>query len=184
MEETSEISLPLSASVEGREEFVCRAYEEHRAEIYRHLVAIGLSVDAAQDLAQETFLSLFESLSKGHRIEKLRPWLFTVASRLAVRHLERVRGEPILDVPYVAELIGARSDAAADPEQSVLNGERTRALATAMQALSPQQRICLHLRAEGLRYREIADAISLSIPTVAEFLRRAINRLRSALDGK
>jgi RNA polymerase sigma-70 factor, ECF subfamily len=184
MEEISEVPLSLNIARERREEFVCRAYEEHRAAVYRHMVALGLDVEAAQDLTQETFISLFESLSKGHRIESLRPWLFAVASRIAVRHLERIRGEAILNAPDIAELMSSLADDAEGPERSLLNTERKRALASAMQGLSPQQRTCFHLRAEGLRYREIAEATSLSIPSVAEFLRRAIERLRRTLDGK
>ena len=84
----------------------------------------------------------------------------------------------------MADLVSARSDGSEGLDQSVLNTERKRALAAAMGTLSRQQRVCLHLRAEGLRYREIAEATSLSIPSVAEFLRRAITHLRSALDGQ
>ena len=149
MEETSDSVISLNLAVERRDELVCRAYEEHRLAVYRHMVAIGLDAGAAQDLTQETSLSLFESLSKGHRIERLRPWLFAVASRMAVRHLERARGEAISNVPDMAELISGLEG----PEQSVLTAERKRALAAAMQALSPQQRVCLHLRAEGRTHR-------------------------------
>ena len=184
MEDVSKVVVALNLSAEGREEFVCHAYEQHRVAIYRHMIAIGLDPNSAQDLTQETFLSLFESLSKGQRIQHLRSWLFSVASRLGVRHLEKLRGEAIVSVPDMADLISALVDEAEGPEQSALTAERKRALATAMQTLSPQQRVCLHLRAEGLRYREIAEATALSIPSVAEFLRRAITRLRSVLDGK
>jgi RNA polymerase sigma-70 factor (ECF subfamily) len=184
MEDVSDVVISLNISAEGREEFVCRAYEEHRGAIYRHMIALGLDPCSAQDLTQETFLSLFESLSKAQRIQRLRPWLFAVASRLGVKHLEKLRGEAILNAPDMAVIISALADEGKGPEQSALFAERKRALAAAMQALSPQQRVCLHLRAEGLRYREIAEAASLSIPSVAEFLRRAITRLRSVLDGK
>ena len=51
----------------------------------------------------------------------------------------------------------------------------------AAETLSPQQRQCLHLRAEGLRYQEIADTIGVSVSTVSEFLKRAIVRLRKAV---
>jgi len=179
----SVISLNLLA--ERRDESVCRAYEENRSAVYRDMIAIGLDAGTAQNLTQETFLSLFESLSKAQRIERLRPRLVAAASRIAVRHLERrLLGEAILNVPDVAELISGLEDREEGPEQSSLSAERKHALAAAMQALSPQQGVCLHLRAEGPRYREIAEATSLSVRSVAEFLRRAINRLRSVLDGK
>jgi RNA polymerase sigma-70 factor (ECF subfamily) len=107
-------------------------------------------------------------------LKKLRPWLFAVASRIAVRQLQRERSNVVLEVPDITELLSAQVDGTDDPEQSVLNIEKRRKLAAAMQSLSAQQRVCLHLRAEGLRYREIAKVTSLSIPSVAEFVRRAI----------
>jgi RNA polymerase sigma-70 factor (ECF subfamily) len=51
-------------------------------------------------------------------------------------------------------------------------------LRQALEMLSPQQRQCLFLRCEGLRYREIAEVLEISVGTVSEFLRRAINHLR------
>jgi RNA polymerase sigma-70 factor (ECF subfamily) len=59
--------------------------------------------------------------------------------------------------------------------------ERLLRMHRAVKSLSPQQRQCLHLRAEGLRYREIADATGVTISTVAEFLRRAVARLKRAV---
>jgi DNA-directed RNA polymerase specialized sigma24 family protein len=120
MEDIFEGGISLNLSVERREDFVCRAYEEHRSAVYRHMVALGLDTEAAQDFTQETFLSLFESLCKGQRIDRLRPWLFAVASRIAVRHLERLRGEAILKVPDMAELISAVADSSDGPEKSLL----------------------------------------------------------------
>ena len=102
MEDVSKVVVALNLSAEGSEEFVCHAYEQHRAAIYRHMIAIGLDPNSAQDLTQEAFLSLFESLSKGQRIQHLRSWLFSVASRLAVRLLEKRRGEALVSVPDMA----------------------------------------------------------------------------------
>jgi RNA polymerase sigma-70 factor (ECF subfamily) len=49
-----------------------------------------------------------------------------------------------------------------------------------VQNLSEQQQRCLHLRLEGLRYPEIGAVLGISASAVAEFLRRAIARLRKA----
>jgi RNA polymerase sigma-70 factor (ECF subfamily) len=56
-------------------------------------------------------------------------------------------------------------------------------LSRAIGELSPQQKNCLHLRAQGLRYREIAETIGISTSAVGEFLRRAVTRLKEAMDG-
>jgi RNA polymerase sigma-70 factor (ECF subfamily) len=44
-------------------------------------------------------------------------------------------------------------------------------------SLTALQRECLHLRAEGLRYREIAELMGISISTVADAVRRASLKL-------
>jgi len=63
------------------------------------------------------------------------------------------------------------------PELFVIGKERTRQLADAIAGLSKQQRACLHLRAEGLRYREIAAVLEISAWTVCTHLRRIFAKL-------
>ena len=46
----------------------------------------------------------------------------------------------------------------------------------AMRELSPQQRECLALRAEGFRYREIAQILAISPSVVAQSLKRGITK--------
>jgi RNA polymerase sigma-70 factor (ECF subfamily) len=50
-----------------------------------------------------------------------------------------------------------------------------------MQELSPAQRSCLVLRAQGLKYREVAEALNLSVSTVAENVQRGLERLKELL---
>ena len=52
--------------------------------------------------------------------------------------------------------------------------ERALRFHRAVQGLSEQQRHCLFLRLEGLRYPEIGSALGIGASTVGEFLRRAL----------
>jgi RNA polymerase sigma-70 factor (ECF subfamily) len=169
------------ALAESAQDFVCRAYEQERDVIYRYLVSLGVGPETAQDLSQETFLRLYAAIRNGESIRTLRAWLFTVASRLALKdHRAQARMAPLDDARYDAW----RETAAATgltSEQALIEQQRLRALREGLATLSRQQQICVHLRSEGLRYREIAGVLGVSVPTVAEFLRRAIARLRRAL---
>ena len=69
------------------------------------------------------------------------------------------------------------------PERSIIDAQRRQIIDAAIRELSPQQRQCLHLRAEGLRYHEIASTIGISISSVAVFLRRAVSKLRKVADA-
>jgi RNA polymerase sigma-70 factor (ECF subfamily) len=79
-------------------------------------------------------------------------------------------------------LEAAMTDRGPGPEARVLQRERTARVGAALAELSPQQLRCLYLRAEGLRYKEIAETLGVGVSTVSQFLTRAIARLRRAAD--
>jgi RNA polymerase sigma-70 factor (ECF subfamily) len=152
-------------------------YVAERNHIYTYLLYCGVPSQRAQELAQDSFLKLCLKMSRGEAVENPRAWLYQVAHHSAVRHHQR---EPVFDQ------IGSNiplADPGVDAESSLIDRQRRLALVTAVQELSPQQRNCLHLRAQGLRYREIATTIGISTSAVSEFLRRAVARLKEVLDA-
>lgn len=161
-------------SVDGDVE---RIYETERDNIFSWLVDSGIAPPRAQEVVQDSFLKLYLKMKKGERIENPRAWLYRVARNLSLRIYTR---EPLwqeLDrSPEPAE-------SSSNPEAELLAKQRNSALRSALSSLSPQQRQCLDLRVRGLRYREIAEVIGISTSAVGEFLRRAIVRLKEALDG-
>lgn len=159
---------------------VTQAYEQNRDAIYRYLIALGTKPSVAQDLTQELFLKLYATIGKGKQIQNVRAWMFTVASNLALNHLRAENYRPSITGEDVGRWLESQAQPGADPEKALLERERSAALQEAISALSPQQRVCLHLRAEGFRYREIAKILGVTVPTVAEFIRRAISKLKRA----
>jgi len=150
-------------------------YAETRASVCSYLLYIGVPSDQAQEVTQEVYLRLHQTMRKGTQIENLRAWLFRVAHNLGlkVRHRERSFRAVSPDWNQVT----TRTESA---EDALINRRRNTRIAAAMETLSPQQRHCLYLRSEGLRYREIAEVIGISSSSVNEFLRRAIARLAEA----
>ncbi len=155
---------------------VTEAFAEWRLDLYRYALSIGLDPAGAQEITQEAFLRLFVALDHGEKIESRKAWLFRVAHNLAinlrVRESRLGRWTPELDQELV--------DAGANPEQAFLEREKFNRLHREVERLSEQQRQCLHLRATGLRYREIAGIVGIKTSTVSEFLTRAIEKLRKA----
>jgi RNA polymerase sigma factor (sigma-70 family) len=66
-------------------------------------------------------------------------------------------------------------------EETLIERERDQRFHLALEALTDRQRQCLHLRGEGLRYREIAAVLSISIDSVADALERAIHKVRKGV---
>jgi RNA polymerase sigma-70 factor (ECF subfamily) len=157
------------------EQKVSELFELLRDPIYRYVCRLIGKRAEAEDLTQETFLRLYDSLQKGHAMGNVRPWLYRVAHNLAIDWLrQQGRLEQIEDdaLPITAVI-----DTALNAEQRLLANERYERLRVVLSQLSPQQRHCLFLRAEGLGYREIGEVLGIGISTVATFLGRAIKRI-------
>jgi RNA polymerase sigma-70 factor (ECF subfamily) len=148
-------------------------YQELRKPLLRYLAGLGLSVDEAQDIVQEAFLSLHKHLAGGGSQQNIRSWLFRVAHNRARNHQQSYSQR--MREPLDAVFDAASSDAT--PEQMALEGERFRRMDKAVRALAAQERECLMLRAEGLRYREIGEVLGIPTSTVADLVDRAIKKL-------
>jgi RNA polymerase sigma-70 factor (ECF subfamily) len=73
-------------------------------------------------------------------------------------------------------------DPSPNPEERWVSVRRQQRLMAVIQALPEQDRRCLYLRAEGLRYREIMGVLGMSLGAVALSLERSLARLSRA-DG-
>jgi RNA polymerase sigma-70 factor (ECF subfamily) len=159
---------------------VTALYETHRDGLYRFLVAQGLSPDTAQDAAQEVFIKLFAALSAGKKIECEQGWLYGVAARTAVDHWRRTRPAMWVPLEFEHQLEGGPAAEGASPETASIRMQQVRRVAAAMTRLRKEQRMCILLRAQGLRYREIAQDLGVSVTTVSDWLAYAIEQLREA----
>lgn len=157
---------------------VAQLFLDLREDVYRYLLMLGLYPAQAQETAQEVFLRLYSTLQAGERIESHRAWIFKVAHNLGLK--SRVRQER--ERPFDPNLEANLESPAPDPEKALLERERNLRVHRAIEGLSEQQRRCLMLRLEGLRYPEIGSALGISASAVGEFLRRAVARLRRVGD--
>ena len=153
---------------------VAQLFLEARDDVYRYLLSLGIHPPQAQEGAQEVFLRLYATLKKGENIQNPRAWIFRVAHNLGLK----IRARQNNQAPFDADLESQIMAPDLNPEQSLLDREKTLRFHNAVQQLSDQQRRCLSLRLEGLRYPEIGSALGISASAVGEFLRRAIARLK------
>jgi RNA polymerase sigma-70 factor, ECF subfamily len=153
------------------EQEVVELFDEFRLPLLRYLSSFGLPLADGEEVLQEAFLSLFQHLQRGKSRENLRGWLFRVAHNLALKR--RYRAGRDLEHSAATPAV----DPAPNPEDQMLTNQvRRRALQVA-KALPEQDRRCLFLRAEGLRYREIAGILDMSLGAVSLSLTRSLARI-------
>jgi len=177
--------LCMSATIFGQEDQrtldlqqrITQMYDELREPVYRYLLCRSATPIDADDVVQETFLRLYRHLNAGGKEDNLRGWIFRVAHNLSINQVKR-HSHLFSPAPGgEAELEIAQADPGPSPEELLLRREKMAHVHAAICTLSEQQQQCLYLRAEGFRYREIAEILGVTMSTVAESLRRAIKKL-------
>ena len=161
------------------EEDVVALFDQFREPLLRYLSTFGLALADSEEVIQEVFLSLYQHLHRDKSRENLRGWLFRVAHNLALKRRYRTRRDLAVWGEAGAEDVVIDPDP--NPEDQLVNSQTQRRLMAVVQALPEQDRKCLSLRAEGLRYREIAEILDMSLGAVSLSLARSLARMaRSA----
>lgn len=177
---TIEAVLPKAPKTAEREVIIL--FDEFRDRLLRYVLSLGLPVHDGEDVIQEVFLSLFRHLKMGRSRENLRGWIFRVAHNLALKQRSGAQKQQAR-ITTEEGVTAAQADPAANPEEQLASSQRQRRLQAVMQALPEQDRWCLYLRAEGLRYREIAGVVGISLGAVSNSLAKSMERLTRA-DGR
>jgi RNA polymerase sigma-70 factor (ECF subfamily) len=158
---------------------VVTLFDRMRGRLLRYIFGFGLGHSDAEEIVQDTFLALYRHLVQGKSRDGLPAWLFRVAHNLSLKRrlaLSRMAISGDAETPQAL-------DPTPNPEDQLAFRQRQDRLRSVYRALSLADRQCLYLRAEGLRYREIAEVLGISIGSVANSLARSLARL-SAVDER
>jgi RNA polymerase sigma-70 factor (ECF subfamily) len=160
---------------ERLEEDLVALFDQFREPLLRYLSTFGPPIHDNEEIVQEAFLSLFRHLQDGKSRANLRGWLFRVAHNLALKH--RLRARRAQDARAEGDAQDLAVDPGPSPEDLVASHQVRRRLLKVVEALPQQDRRCLALRAEGLRYREIAAVLNVSLGAVSLSLTRSLARI-------
>ncbi len=164
-------------SMESSREQTLRSFDELYEPLQRYLMCLGANPSEADDAAQETFLRLYRQLKKSERPANLCGWVFQVARNYLRDERRSSRRHRTVSLDDRIDHGGSPPDPVRNPEQQVLDEERSRRLRAAIENLPAQQRECMLLRWSGLRYREIAEVLGINPSSVGTLVHRAVARL-------
>jgi RNA polymerase sigma-70 factor, ECF subfamily len=128
-----------------------------------YLSSFGLPVPDGEEVTQELFLAPLRQMGKPR--DNLRRWVFRVAHNLARNGGKRIRD--LEASRHSSTSTGGELDTAWNPEERLSAKQRQKRLLAIFRALPEKGRYCLKLRAEGLRYRERATALDMSLGAVS-----------------
>lgn len=141
-------------------------YETHFRKIRGHIAYLTGNRDAAEDLAQEAFIRLFDSPPEHGNVL---PWLLRVATNLSLNHLRAESARKGRERIMLED----ESDNVISIEDSVIRNQEIRQARKALDSLPERDRICLLLKFSGCRYGEIAEMTGVEKGSMGTTLARA-----------
>ena len=171
--------LLLQRAGDGDQAAFLELYERHRQPIFHFAYRLLGSVEIAEDVTHECFLSLIRK-PENFRSERgrLRSYLFAAARNLALKHFRNQGREAALDEVAEEPRISERQQ----PLRRLLDEELALEVRQAVLGLPPLQREALVLfEYEGLALSEIADIVGADVGAVKARLFRARESLRNTL---
>jgi RNA polymerase sigma factor (sigma-70 family) len=148
-------------------DLVTALFDRWYMSLVRYALRTTENCDVAEDLAQDTFMQLYQALRAGKSIEHPKAWTICVLRRAMNRQMkDRVSHEPLDELQLVGEPMV--------PVSSIAD------IRSLLSMLSPREEEVLLLRLEALKYREIAEQLGISMNSVNTLLARALRKLEEA----
>lgn len=146
-----------------------------RGRLKQFAFSILKSQEEAEELVSDVFIRLWEKRARLHEVESPRLYLYVMTKNMAISRYKSLR-KPL--APTEIEWLVQTSTIHITPEQILITGEMQRQIRQAMEELPPRCRLIFKLvKEDGLRYREVAELLHLSIKTIEAQMAIALRRI-------
>ena len=160
-----------------------KAYEvlfcEYHPRLLQFAHSISHSREAAEEIVSDVFIKIWNKRQSLPEIENLHFYLYVSTKNQAINYLARQNREKTFSPDEV--VVELRS-IYYDPEQLLITAEMLRLLQHAISQLPPRCQLIFKLvKEDGLKYREVAELIGVSIKTVENQMTIALRKIDQSI---
>jgi len=155
--------------------------------VFNTVLGIVQNLEDAEDVSQEVFVQVYESILSFKGESKFSTWLYRIAITKAMDHIRKKKRKKRF--AFIQSLFGVNNEVLLDPPDfhhpgiSLDNKERAAVLFKAIDKLPENQKIAFTLhKIEGISYQEVSVVMKLSLSSVESLLHRAKNNLKKNLE--
>lgn len=163
--------------------------EKYQSMVYKACFNLIRQPEDAEDIAQDVFIEVFESISQFRFQSKLSTWLYRIAINKSLNHIRKSKGKTMINsINFFANNknneLEIEDKSANNSPYSIDYNERGKVLQEAINSLSENQRIAFTLnKFDELSYQEITEIMNLSLSSVESLIHRAKINLQKKLEA-
>lgn len=177
----------ISSYREGDEEALSELISRHKEKLFTSIVLLVRDQYLAEDIFQETFIKVIDTIRSGRYTEKGRflPWAIRIAHNLCVDHFRRVKRTPVIRTSDDKDIFNVLPFTDPCAEEMIMTRQSHESVRRMLYLLPSEQREVIILRHYAdLSFKEIAEQTGVSINTALGRMRYGLINLRKMMVEK
>ena len=160
------------------------AYEQlflyYNDRLYHLAYSFVRSEETAEEIVSDVFVNLWRNRARLLEIESLDVYLYVSIKNLSLKHLSRLSSGTTFSMDDL--LLDQVEASALSPEELMVSKEVLREIHAAIDSLPPKCKLIFKLvREDGLKYKEIAQILNISVKTIDAQMAIAARKIAQSL---
>ncbi len=178
----------VQAYIQGDQSAIESIINRHRSKVYTYILLTMKNQQLAEDLFQETFIKVIQSLRAGKYRDNGRflSWVIRIAHNLIIDHFRKEKQmNAVSNDDTEVDLFNSKKLSDENIEEMIIHSQIKTEIRILINELPDDQREVVLLRHYGgLSFKEIADQTDVSINTALGRMRYALINLRKLIEEK
>jgi RNA polymerase sigma-70 factor (ECF subfamily) len=178
-------SILVTNYIKGNERSLEILIKRHKNRIFGHIYSKVLDRDVANDIFQDTFIKVINTLKAGKYNEegKFLPWVLRIAHNLSIDHFRRKKRIPNFKTSKDFDIFSFIGDSSLNAENQLIKNQIHFDVQKIVDELPEEQKEVLKMRIyRDMSYKEISESTGTSINTSLGRMRYALMNLRKIID--
>jgi RNA polymerase sigma-70 factor (ECF subfamily) len=178
-------SVLVNNYINGHEKSLEILIIRHKQRIFSFILSKVLNRDVAEDIFQDTFIKVINTLKRGAYNEegKFLPWVMRISHNLIIDHFRRNKRLPKFNNTDDFDIFDVLSDEMLSVENQIIKSQILEDVRNLVQELPEDQKEVLLMRMyRDMSFKEIAENTDVSINTALGRMRYALINLRKLIE--
>lgn len=178
-------SVLVKKYIDGDERALALIINRHKQRIFSFILSKVYDRDVADDIFQDTFIKVINTLKKGNYNEegKFISWVIRISHNLIIDHFRRNKRMPTFQNTDEFDIFSVLSDSSLNAESQIVKNQIISDVQKIIVELPDDQREVLEMRIyKDMSFKEIAENTDVSINTALGRMRYALINLRKLIE--